>query len=49
MLHRKCLIRQENSDPIILIVHAESTDKIKQTVEQTFGPNSLLYSESFKI
>lgn len=49
MLHRKCLIKQENSDPIVLIVHAESTRKIKQTVEQTFGTNSLLYSESFKI
>ena len=49
MLHHKCLIRQENSDPIVLIIHAESTNKIKQTIEQTFGPNSLLYSESFKI
>ena len=49
MLHRKCLIKQENSDPIVLIVHAESTRKIKQTVEQTFGENSLLYSEPFRI
>ena len=49
MLHRKCLIRKENSDPIVLIVHAESTDKFKQTIEQTFGPNSLLYSEPFRI
>lgn len=49
MLHHKCLIRQENSEPIVLIVHAESTEKIKQTVEQTFGQNSLLYSEPFRI
>ena len=49
MLHHKCLIRQENSEPIVLIIHAESKEKIKQTVEQTFGPNSLLYSEPFRI
>ena len=49
MLNYKCLIRQENSDPIVLIIHAESKEKIKQTVEQTFGPNSLLYSEPFRI
>ena len=49
MLNYKCMIRQENSEPIILIVHADYKKKIKQTVEQTFGPNSLLYSESFKI
>ena len=49
MLHHKCLIRQENSDPIVLIIHAESKNKIKETVEQSFGPNSLLYSEPFRI
>lgn len=49
MLNYKCLIRQENSEPIVLIVHAESKEKIKQTIEQTFGTNSLLYSEPFRI
>jgi hypothetical protein len=49
MLHRKCLIRQENTEPLILIIHAESEEKIKETVEQTFGPNSLLYSKPFEI
>ena len=49
MLNYKCLIRQENSDPIVLIVHADSTENIKTTVESTFGPNSLLYSEPFRI
>lgn len=49
MLHHKCLIRQENSDPIVLIIHAESKNNIKETVEQLFGPNSLLYSEPFRI
>ena len=49
MLHHKCLIRQKNSDPIVLIIQAESKNKIKETVEQSFGPNSLLYSESFRI
>jgi hypothetical protein len=43
------MIRQENSEPIVLIVHAESKEKIKQIVEHTFGPNSLLYSEPFRI
>lgn len=49
MLHYKCLIRQENTEPLVLVIHAESTDKIKQTVEQTFGKSSLLYSETFEI
>ena len=49
MLNYKCLIRQENSKPIVLIIHAESKEKIKQTVEQTFGIGSLLYSEPFEI
>lgn len=49
MLHRKCLIRKENTKPLILIIHAESEEKIKETVEQTFGPNSLLYSKPFEI
>ena len=49
MLHHECLIRQEIKEPIILVVHAESKEKIKQTVEKTFGENSLLYSEPFRI
>lgn len=49
MLHHKCLIRKENSEPIVLNIHAESKDKIKKTIEQTFDENSLLYSEPFRI
>lgn len=49
MLHQECLIRQEIAEPIILVIHAESEEKIKQTVEQNFGPNSLLYSKPFQI
>lgn len=49
MLHHKCLIKQKNSDPIVLIIHAESKNNIKETVEQSFSPNSLLYSEPFRI
>ena len=49
MLHHKCLIRQENSEPIVLVIHAESEEKIKETVEQIFGTHSLLYSEPFRI
>lgn len=49
MLSYKCMIRQENSEPIILIVHADSTENIKTTIESTFGSGSLLYSEPFRI
>lgn len=34
---------------IYLVVHAESEEKIKETVEQTFGEKSLLHSKPFKI
>ena len=43
------MIRQENSEPIILIIHADSAENIKTTVESTFGSGSLLYSEPFEI
>ena len=49
MLSYKCMIRQENSEPIILIVHADSAENIKKTVESTFGIGSLLYSKPFEI
>lgn len=49
MLSYKCMIRQENSEPIILIVHVDSVENIKSTVESTFGISSLLYSEPFRI
>lgn len=49
MLSYKCMIRQENSEPIILIVHADSLENIKTTVESTFDSGSLLYSEPFRI
>lgn len=49
MLSYKCMIRQENLEPIILIVHADSTEKIKTIVESTFGIGLLLYSEPFRI
>lgn len=49
MLHRQCLIQPGLTLPFILVVHAESEEKIKETVEQTFGPNSLLYSKPFQI
>ena len=49
MLSYKCMIRQENSEPITLIVHADSAENIKTTVESTFGVSSLLYSEPFEI
>lgn len=49
MLNYKCMIRQENLEPIILIVHADSAENIKTTVESTFGIGSLLYSEPFRI
>lgn len=49
MLNYKCMIRQENLEPIILIVHADSAENIKTTVESTFGISSLLYSEPFRI
>jgi hypothetical protein len=43
------MIRQENSGTIILIVHADSAENIKTTVESTFGIGSLLYIEPFRI
>ena len=49
MLNYKCMIKQENLEPIILIVHADSAENIKTTVESTFGIGSLLYSEPFRI
>lgn len=49
MLSYKCMIRQENSEPIILIIHADSVENIQSTVESTFGIGSLLYSEPFEI
>lgn len=49
MLSYKCMIRQENSEPITLIVHADSTENFKTTIESTFGIGSLLYSEPFRI
>ena len=49
MLHRQCLIQPGLTLPFILVVHAESEEKIKETVEQTFGEKSLLHSKSFQI
>lgn len=49
MLSYKCMIRQENLEPIILIVHADSAENIKTTVESTFGIGSLYKSEPFRI
>ena len=49
MLSYKYMIRQKNSEPIVLIVHADSDENIKSTVESTFGIGSLLYSEPFRI
>ena len=49
MLSYKCMIRQDLTEPIILIVHADSAENIKTTVESTFGSGSLLYSEPFRI
>lgn len=49
MISYKCMIRQENLKPITLIVHADSAENIKTTVESTFGIGSLLYSEPFRI
>ena len=49
MLSYKCMIRQENLEPIILIVHADSVENIKTSVESTFGVGSLLHSEPFRI
>lgn len=43
------MIRQELTEPIVLIVHADSDELIKSTVESTFGIGSLLYSEPFRI
>ena len=43
------MIRQENLEPITLIVHADSAEHIKSTVESTFGVGSLLHSEPFRI
>lgn len=43
------MIRQELTKPITLIVHADSAENIKTTVESTFGIGSLLYSEPFRI
>ena len=49
MLSYKCMIRQELTEPIVLIVHADSDEHIRTTVESTFGIGSLLYSEPFRI
>lgn len=49
MLHRQCLIQPGLTLPFVLTVHAESEEKIKETVEQNFGENSLLHSKPFKI
>ena len=32
MLSCKCIIRQENSEPITLIVHTDSAENIKTTI-----------------
>ena len=49
MLQRQCLNQPGLTLPFILVVHAESEEKIKETVEQTFGEKSLLHSKSFQI
>lgn len=49
MLHYKCLIRQDSTTTISLILHAESIEDIKTNVESAFGEGSLLYSEPFRI
>jgi len=49
MLNYKCMIRQDSTTTISLILHAESIEDIKTNVESTFGEGSLLYSEPFRI
>lgn len=49
MLNYKCMIRQELTEPIVLIVHADSDEHIRTTIESTFGIGSLLHSEPFRI
>ena len=49
MLHQKCIIKQESNEPITMVIHAESLNKVEQIVEKNFGENSLLYSKPFQI
>ena len=46
MLNYKCMIRQDLTKPIVLIVYANSVENIKSTVESTFGVGSLLLEKT---